>query len=268
MNTRCLVRLYCNIVSSSQSSKSSLPLTLANLKKRSSIVYPSVSSYEEFSPDFQSSSKSEESTCESESVLPKTLSKKELYAHADEVTTAKKCGCAPTKRALTLVRGVLHARSHLKTSLSDRSVTLFNFHSVDFAEKLVQQNGESRKAQYQTIVSGPQCELSLVLQWVHKNSCANTTVHQQHLQPTVPVSQVFFGASSNIGSLVIVESDRSYARLAKVSFSLTCCFCYSWLKIARISFYAMCTSKYMKTTILFVSGATTSFAQILKPFSP
>ncbi|EYB92758.1 hypothetical protein Y032_0190g1249 [Ancylostoma ceylanicum] len=261
MNTRCLVRLYCNIVSSSQSSKSSLPLTLANLKKRSSIVYPSVSSYEEFSPDFQSSSKSEESTCESESVLPKTLSKKELYAHADEVTTAKKCGCAPTKRALTLVRGVLHARSHLKTSLSDRSVTLFNFHSVDFAEKLVQ-------AQYQTIVSGPQCELSLVLQWVHKNSCANTTVHQQHLQPTVPVSQVFFGASSNIGSLVIVESDRSYARLAKVSFSLTCCFCYSWLKIARISFYAMCTSKYMKTTILFVSGATTSFAQILKPFSP
>ncbi|KIH52541.1 hypothetical protein ANCDUO_17358 [Ancylostoma duodenale] len=39
-----------------------------------------------------------------------------------------------------LVRGVLHARSHLKTSLSDRSVTLFNFHSTDFAEKLIQVN--------------------------------------------------------------------------------------------------------------------------------
>ncbi|KAL6742885.1 hypothetical protein Aduo_015984 [Ancylostoma duodenale] len=179
MNTRYLVRFYCNIVSTSQPNKSSLPLTFASSKKRSGSVYPSVSSYEEFSPDFQSSSKSEESTCESESVLPKTLSKKELYAHADEVTTAKKSGCAPAKRALTLVRGVLHARSHLKTSLSDRSVTLFNFHSTDFAEKLIQ---------------------------------------------------------SNIGSLVIVESDRSYARLAK-------------------------------TTTPFMNGTMTDFTQIVKPFS-
>ncbi|VDM60886.1 unnamed protein product [Angiostrongylus costaricensis] len=36
-----------------------------------------------------------------------------------------------------LIRGLLHARSQLKTSLSDRSVTLFNFHTTDFAEKLV-----------------------------------------------------------------------------------------------------------------------------------
>ncbi|KAE9411865.1 hypothetical protein Angca_000337, partial [Angiostrongylus cantonensis] len=57
-----------------------------------------------------------------------------------------------------LIRGLLHARSQFKTSLSDRSVTLFNFHTTDFAEKLV---------------------------------------------------------NSNIGSLVLVESEHSYARQAK-----------------------------------------------------
>ncbi|CAJ0589984.1 unnamed protein product [Cylicocyclus nassatus] len=159
MNAKCFVRLYCNIVDNTRPSSSSLPLTFVNPRKKRPSLYPSVPSYEEFSPDFQSSSQIEEAPTPSESALPDTLSKQELYVHADELATAKKSGCAPTKRALTLIRGVLHARSLLKTSLSDRSVTIFNFHSTEFAEKLVQ---------------------------------------------------------SNIGSLVIVESDRTYARQAKI----------------------------------------------------
>nr|CDJ95100.1 Hypothetical protein CBG22447 [Haemonchus contortus] len=150
MGIRCLVRSYCCRVDRTLQNKS--------LHSVSHDLFPSVTQYELFSPDFESSPQIEESEPVSDDVLPKVLSKKEAYAHADDVATAKKSGCAPTKRALTLIRGFLHGRSHLKTSLSDRSVTLFNFHSTDFAEKLVQ---------------------------------------------------------SNIGSLVLVESEHSYARQAK-----------------------------------------------------
>ncbi|KAK6027485.1 hypothetical protein OSTOST_06482, partial [Ostertagia ostertagi] len=149
MSIRCLVRSYCCRGDQALQNKPS------NL---SHALFPSVTQYELFSPDFESSSQIEEPPPLSEDVLPKVLSKKDLYIHADEVATAKKSGCAPVKRALTLVRGFLHGRSQLKTSLSDRSVTLFNFHSTDFAEKLVH---------------------------------------------------------SNIGSLVLVESEHNYARQAK-----------------------------------------------------
>ncbi|VDO25181.1 unnamed protein product [Haemonchus placei] len=151
MGIRCLVRSYCCRVDRTLQNK--------YLHSVSHDLFPSVTQYELFSPDFESSPQIEESEPVSDDVLPKVLSKKEAYAHADDVATAKKSGCAPTKRALTLIRGFLHGRSQLKTSLSDRSVTLFNFHSTDFAEKLVQ---------------------------------------------------------SNIGSLVLVESEHSYARQAKV----------------------------------------------------
>nr|CDJ91173.1 Protein C50E3.5 [Haemonchus contortus] len=130
MGIRCLVRSYCCRVDRTLQNKS--------LHSVSHDLFPSVTQYELFSPDFESSPQIEESEPVSGDVLPKVLSKKEAYAHADDVATAKKSGCAPTKRALTLIRGFLHGRSQLKTSLSDRSVTLFNFHSTDFAEKLVQ----------------------------------------------------------------------------------------------------------------------------------
>ncbi|ETN82265.1 hypothetical protein NECAME_02002, partial [Necator americanus] len=158
MNAKCLVRLCHSAVVRPPYPKSWLPAIFVHSKKRPHNVQQPISPYEEFSPDFQFSLQDEEMTSHSENTLPKTLSKKELYIQACEEINAKKSGCAPSKRALTLVRGVLHARSLLKTSLSDRSVTLFNFHTTDFAEKLLQ---------------------------------------------------------SNIGSLVIVESDRNYARAAK-----------------------------------------------------
>ncbi|KAK6051309.1 hypothetical protein COOONC_11186, partial [Cooperia oncophora] len=177
MSIRYLVRSYCCRVDQSLQNKSSV--------NESHALFPSVTQYELFSPDFESSSQIEEIVPLSDDVLPKVLSKKDLYIHADEVATAKKSGCAPTKRALsmsidfikvlvarkllyratwefyspefeishfmpaatnyvfqsvmgdTLIRGFLHGRSQLKTSLSDCSVTLFNFHSTDFAEKLV-----------------------------------------------------------------------------------------------------------------------------------
>ncbi|VDL76793.1 unnamed protein product [Nippostrongylus brasiliensis] len=100
-------------------------------------LFPNITQYEMFSPDFESSSDFEDYVPQSEIVLPNVLSKKELYTHADEVATARKSGCAPIKRAQTLVRGLLHGRSQLKTSLSDSTVTLFNFHTTDLAEKLV-----------------------------------------------------------------------------------------------------------------------------------
>ncbi|KAJ1345693.1 hypothetical protein KIN20_000283 [Parelaphostrongylus tenuis] len=147
---RSVKRLYCSPITRSQHYGRSSHID-------SHILFPRVTPYEIYSPDFKPSD-IEEKTPQKKEVLPKFLTKKEIYAHADEVATAKSSGCAPIKRALTLIRGLLHARSQLKTSLSDRSVTLFNFHTTDFAEKLV---------------------------------------------------------NSNIGSLVLVESEHSYARQAK-----------------------------------------------------
>ena len=57
-------------------------------------------SYEEFAPDFQSP-QVDELAHHFEDALPATLSKQELYANADEIATARKSGCAPTKRALS-----------------------------------------------------------------------------------------------------------------------------------------------------------------------
>uniref|UniRef100_A0A1I7X3J0 Uncharacterized protein n=1 Tax=Heterorhabditis bacteriophora TaxID=37862 RepID=A0A1I7X3J0_HETBA len=102
-----------------------------------------------------------------EEVISKDMTKKEQYKHADELAIAKSDGCAPTKRALcecmwstmmcccvfclfkllfnylairALLLTTLQSRSQLKTSLSDRSVTLFNFHSTRFADHLIQRN--------------------------------------------------------------------------------------------------------------------------------
>ncbi|KAE9411847.1 hypothetical protein Angca_001061, partial [Angiostrongylus cantonensis] len=59
-----------------------------------------VTPYEAYSPDFKPSD-TEELIPHSKDVLPKILTKKEVYAHADEVATAKSTGCAPTRRALS-----------------------------------------------------------------------------------------------------------------------------------------------------------------------
>ncbi|KHN77888.1 hypothetical protein Tcan_07294 [Toxocara canis] len=82
----------------------------------------------------------EASTLESD-VLPREMTKKELYIHDDEIKQAKTLGVGFASHAIELVvLSALRERSTVKKSMADLNVSLFNMHTTRLADILLRRN--------------------------------------------------------------------------------------------------------------------------------
>lgn len=74
-------------------------------------------------------------------VLPKEMSRKELYVYDDEIKQARTLGVGFASHAIELVViSALRERSLVKKSFSDLNVSLFNMHSTRLADSLIKRD--------------------------------------------------------------------------------------------------------------------------------
>ncbi|VDK65948.1 unnamed protein product [Anisakis simplex] len=88
-----------------------------------------------------SGSSSFETDSDGSDVLPKEMTRKEIYAHDGEIKQAKQLGVGfASQTAESLVLSAIRERSASKKSFSDLNVALFNMHNTKLADALIKRN--------------------------------------------------------------------------------------------------------------------------------